>query len=159
MKFKKAKKISESLENLLKRFKESGGRITNQRKLVLKSLLAASLPLNAYQIADNISCEGFTIDVSTVYRSLEIFKESGLVHFIESLQKYAVCEMPECSDDDHCHHQFICNECEKSFEFHIDDNRILRKVASAYKEFKIKAHSFSFSGVCDGCQLLFKIKL
>jgi Fe2+ or Zn2+ uptake regulation protein len=62
-----------------------------------------------------------SIDISTIYRNLELFDWLGIVHKIYSIWWY----MPCSHHHDHCHkvHDLIiCNTCNTISETHIDPN-------------------------------------
>ena len=86
-------------------------RITPMRQLVLEYFIAKNKILglidleNVFPRADRI----------TIYRTLKIFEEKGIVHRIEDGQsevKYALCKV-DCSEDRHIddHPHFHCLNC------------------------------------------------
>lgn len=130
--------------------KKSGGRVTKTKLAVLEALAKLQKPLNPYEIAEKIKMSGGKIDVVTVYRMLEIFEELHLVH--KSEKGFVPCKHYTCNNDEHCHHQFFCNKCERAFEVHIDDKDFLQIVKQKFGNLLIKSHDFRFSGLCQKCQ-------
>ena len=90
--------------------KEKGYKLTQPRISVIETLSKIKTPLNAYKITDIIK-EKSSIDVSTVYRILELLKKLDLVHFISKKQGYVGCRDWDENHKDHCHHHFICKKC------------------------------------------------
>ena len=69
-----------SCEQLFKQqLKKKGLRLTNQRKAVLEILHETNGPVSADEIYQMISLKNPGFDLSTVYRTLELLKEIGLV--------------------------------------------------------------------------------
>ena len=61
----------------------------------------------------------YPADRTTIYRTLKIFEEKGLIHIIEDgtgTPKYALC-LNECEADDHhdLHVHFYCANCKETF--------------------------------------------
>jgi Fe2+ or Zn2+ uptake regulation protein len=132
--------------------KDNGNRITRPRVLILVAMSNAKVPQNAYDIATAISEKGEKIDVTTVYRFLEVCREMGLVHFVQQAQGYMPCEDFVCDQQKHCHHQFVCNECETVSEIHFDDESFLKSVQKQFKGIFIENHSLELSGLCKACR-------
>jgi len=126
----------------------SGYRLTSPRKKVLEILSSTTKAVNPYKIVEVDS----SLDPSTVYRILEVFQNLKLIHFVKDQQGYLPCSHFECDKEAHCHHQFICSNCKKIEEIHLDDSGFIQKIASKYKNLKIKNHYFEFSGTCQNCK-------
>ncbi|MEP4197007.1 MAG: Fur family transcriptional regulator [Aliishimia sp.] len=89
-------------------------RITHADR-VLGHLKRQNRPLSAYEILEDLRCDGVTAS-TTVYRALEKLLDAGLVHRIESLNAWTVC----CGSHDHEAAVFaICGDCGNVTE-HID---------------------------------------
>jgi Fe2+ or Zn2+ uptake regulation protein len=123
-------------------------RITQPRLKVLEILAKAKNPLNAYEIA--VSFKNYKMDVSTVYRILEVYRKLGLVHFIKG-QGFTACKDWECNDKNHCHHQFVCKKCDNVTEVHLEDKDFLETLKTKLAGFSLEDHYFEFSGLCKNC--------
>lgn len=87
--------------------KEQGRTLTKNQALVLGALSAASQPLGAYALLEQLRDQGFKAPLQ-VYRALDQLIELKLVHRLESLNAWTVC----CGD----HHRdtpvfAICDDC------------------------------------------------
>jgi len=142
-------KYVEYAEGILK---NNANRITKPRLLILEAMSNAKVPQNAYDIATTICENGEKIDVTTVYRFLEICREIGLVHFVQQSQGYMPCEDFVCEQQKHCHHQFVCKSCETVSEIHFDDVSFLKSLQKQFKGFFIENHSLELSGLCSACR-------
>jgi Fur family ferric uptake transcriptional regulator len=89
--------------------------ITSSRQKILKFFLSKN---GALSHADIETKTGESFDRVTVYRTLQTFVESGIIHLIPTTDnsiKYALCNnncAPGHHHDNHVH--FICDECSKT---------------------------------------------
>lgn len=93
---------------------EVGIRITAVRLLVLR-VIHEKMHGGAFSLQDVLH-EIPTADNSSVFRSLTLFAEKGLLHTIDDgtgMQKYCICT---CADTDHLHRHvhFTCTRCQKT---------------------------------------------
>jgi Fur family ferric uptake transcriptional regulator len=89
------------------------------------------------------------IDRASVYRSVDIFEESGIAQRIYSGWKYKI----ELSDifQEH-HHHFTCLNCGKVYPIHDESiERIINQLAEA-EQFKITSHQLEIQGNCSQCR-------
>ncbi|MEO6328996.1 MAG: Fur family transcriptional regulator [Ginsengibacter sp.] len=89
--------------------------ITDSRQKILELFLQSN---GALEHADIEKKTGETFDRVTVYRTLQLFAEKGLIHLIPTTDnaiKYALCK-DDCEgghhQDNHVH--FICDKCSKT---------------------------------------------
>lgn len=124
---------------------KSGLKITKTRLDILKILENTIKPLNAYEIQKQLK----DINISTVYRVLQKLIEVNLIHKIDKLNSYTLCN--KVNESCKCHHLFICNLCNKVIEF-IDHSicEIQNKLAFKNK-FKTASHSLEIMWVCNNC--------
>ncbi|MEK7672885.1 MAG: Fur family transcriptional regulator [Patescibacteria group bacterium] len=128
---------------------KAGYRVTEPRLKVLEILGESKKPLNAYEICEKTKSN---LDVSTVYRILEVFKKLKVLHFVKDKKGYILCQESECKNDKHCHHQFVCQKCEETTEMHLDDQEFLKSIEDKFKDVLFASHYFEFSGVCGNCR-------
>ena len=128
--------------------KNSGLKVTKIRTKVIDILEESTKPLNAYEIHHTVNLES-KINISTIYRVLDKFFESGIIHKIEKLNAYIVCSKPKQSCK--CHHLFVCNLCNKVIEF-IDHSICKIQDQLALKNnFKTNSHWLEMIWVCNQC--------
>ncbi len=134
--------------------KQSGGRLTKKRKLILQLLLENPRPVSAYELADLYqAATGEKMPAMSVYRMLDFLIEFKLVHKLASTNKFMACSHIAC---DHAHRtpQFlICDDCDSVSEIDIDSKLIgaLEKSIED-KQFKLKSPQLELHGICDNCQ-------
>lgn len=123
--------------------------ITVSRKKILELFLSGNSALSHADIEKNT---GESFDRVTVYRTLQTFVESGIIHLVPTTDnsiKYALCKH-DCAPGDHRdnHIHFICDECHKTIC--LDDVNIpLVKLPKGF----IPQHSeMIVTGVCGKCR-------
>ena len=123
--------------------------ITEGRMKILEVFLSN---LNALSHSDIESITGDSFDRVTIYRTLQVFAEKGIIHQIPTTDnsiKYALCKencAPGHHHDNHVH--FICERCHKTFcleEVHIPD-------VILPEGFRPQRAEMILSGICKQCQ-------
>jgi Fur family ferric uptake transcriptional regulator len=123
-----------------------GYRLTPQRQLVLEAVggLGHGTP---EAIAAAVRKSAPAVNISTVYRTLELLEELGLVqhtHLGHGAPTYSVA-----SDDDHVH--LVCRDCggvQEADSALLDD--VVRRL-SADVGFTVDVGHFAVFGRCRGC--------
>lgn len=137
--------------NFKERLKEKGCKLTMQRRSVLDVLLEHHNDhLSTEEIYDKVKMNFPEIGLATVYRTVQLFEEMGIV---DRLNFDDGCSRFELASDDtvHHHHHLICEECNRVFEVENDLlDEIEKEIESKY-EFKIHDHNVMFYGICKDC--------
>ena len=132
-------------EELLKHY---GLRNTIFRKKLLKLFQDSDLSLTVEYIKGKI---GKKNDKVTIYRALNTFQKSGLIHQVpdrNNLTRYALCNV-ECKPSNHIHHHahFICDYCDNTLCIEEIDFPKIKKI----KGFKFKKIELIIQGSCPKC--------
>lgn len=83
---------------------------TANRLLIAQALDRASMPLSMRELENTI----ISIDKSSIFRTLMLFKDCHLVHTIDDGEggiKYELCRSHDANTDDDEHMHFYCEEC------------------------------------------------
>jgi Fur family transcriptional regulator, ferric uptake regulator len=96
------------LDDLVARLRSSGERVTTARRLVLRALLDAGHDhLSAEQLAGEIQRTDPEVNLSTIYRTLDVLEAAGLViragFGTGSVTTYHLVDDP--------HHHAVCDAC------------------------------------------------
>jgi Fur family ferric uptake transcriptional regulator len=123
--------------------------VTGSRQKILELFLKSNGALEHADIEKNT---GENFDRVTVYRSLQLFVEKGLIHLIpttDNAVKYALCK-DDCEaghhHDNHVH--FICDECNKTIC--LDDVTI--PTVKLPKGFSPSHAEMVVTGICGDCK-------
>ena len=94
---------------------------------------------------------GKRTDKATIYRALNAFEESGIIHQVpdqDNLSRYALCDI-KCSPSKHVHQHahFICNDCSETFCI----EQIQFPNTKKMNNFKIQKIEITLQGTCPQC--------
>ena len=137
-------------QELLHKLKQRGYKLTPQRRAVLKAFARSrNHHLTPAEIYERVKREYPGIGLVTVYRTLEILAELGLI-----------CEVnPEGSSRSYLakresghHHHLLCSGCGTVVEFTTYALNELEQELSRDFGFRIKDHLLEFKGLCPDCQ-------
>jgi Fur family ferric uptake transcriptional regulator len=123
--------------------------LTRQRDRVAEVVLTSDDHLSAEQIRRRLKEAGDSVGLATIYRTLDLLVQSGLVRAHDFGQGYRRFEpMPAQTHHDH----LICVRCGKVEEFAHDRlERMLPIIADEYG-FQPERHRVEIYGVCRDCQ-------
>ena len=134
------------MENLIKFLKESNCKITPQRIAIYNILKESSDHPNAEAIYRKLEPTYPTISLATIYKSLELFDQLGLIQVInigENSFRY------DCKAFSHPH--LICSICHKVEDLNVDYFKDLTEKVESTTQYKIAKQQLSFYGVCPEC--------
>ncbi|XME02781.1 Fur family transcriptional regulator [Lachnospiraceae bacterium C1.1] len=142
-------------EQLKTRLKEKGLKITIQRLLVLRVLSEnEGEHLTAEEIFDK-TCELHPgIGLATVYRTIQLLTQLGLVDRInldDGSARYEINDADEENGKHHRHHHLICLNCGKIIPFEKDLLEELERNVSETTGFQIVDHEVRLYGYCSDC--------
>ena len=129
-----------ALEKAIRKLRGSGHKVTPQRLAVL-----AAVAVEQHQSMEEIKARCREVGMVTVYRTLDLFSELGLVRRLD-LGDGARFELA----GDH-HHHLICEECGTVAEFEQCplDLQLLPQIGGG---FEVRAHSLEVYGTCPACR-------
>ncbi|HEX2738902.1 MAG TPA: Fur family transcriptional regulator [Rubrobacter sp.] len=133
--------VETALERAVGKLRGGGHKVTPQRLAVLGAIIAEQ-----HQRLEGIMARCPEVGMVTVYRTLDLFGELGLVRRLD-LGDGARYELA----DDH-HHHLICEECGTVDEFEqcpLDLRRLPPQLGS---DFEVRAHSVEVYGRCSACR-------
>ena len=139
------------------RFRGSGYRLTVPRQAILDVLSESSEHLSAEDIYLAVHRVNPGIGLTTVYRTLELLVEMGLVFRFDFGDGRARYELAEGPGGKRHHHHLVCRGCGRVVDYtdFIDEETELLKRTedglSKKYEFTITGHLIQFYGLCKEC--------
>jgi Fur family ferric uptake transcriptional regulator len=140
------------------RFRGSGYRITMPRQAILEVLHRTEGHLSAEDIYIAVREECPGIGLTTVYRTLELLANMGIVFKFDFGDKRSRYELSEGPEGVRHHHHLVCTKCGRIIDYtdYLDSEKeLLDKTESGLSKkynFKISNHLIRFYGLCDKCQ-------
>lgn len=138
-----------ALPEIAERLRRNARRITGPRQAILGILQAHPHPLTNKEIFQALPAG--QCDLATVYRSLHLLEDMGLVTRCDFGDGVARFEMVRDPHGSH-HHHLICTRCSRIVEIEQClaaewESRIARESG-----FKTVTHKLEFFGLCPACQ-------
>ena len=129
-----------------KALKAAGVKVTGQRALILAIIRRGHLDADEiYRLARR---KNLRLSLSTVYRALRRFKQTGLIdelHYDESHHHYEVKPSAE-------HHHLLCQGCGKLIEFRYPLASYIKRNVAEARDFDITETEVSVTGYCTECR-------
>jgi Fur family ferric uptake transcriptional regulator len=121
---------------------------TNQRLQVIKNFLKLNRHVDADTLYDSLRKAGHTVGLATIYRTLNLLKEAGLVEQRLFADGRATFELLV----PHLHHDhLICTACGTIVEFENKEiERLQAQVADQYG-YTLSSHRLELYGLCATC--------
>jgi Fur family transcriptional regulator, ferric uptake regulator len=129
--------------------KQRGLRMTPQRQLILDAVASARGHISVDHVYQQVISQFPDVNVTTVYRTLEVLEELGLVrhtHFHDGVAQYQ-------RTDEAPHHHLVCTVCDGDTEL---DMELLEPLAEALRRrygFKADLAHTAIVGICRDCQM------
>lgn len=137
--------VSRSSKQILAR---TGQRLTNQRALLLDLIRQGHGHVDADELYRIARVKRPRLSLSTVYRSLQLFKKLGLVeerHFDETHHHYEVKGSRE-------HTHLFCLNCGQVSEYFEPIDEGIKEKISKEKDFEIAGIETRILGYCSKCK-------
>jgi Fur family ferric uptake transcriptional regulator len=133
-------------DDLTALLRKNGSSLTKPRKLVFDLLLDQE-PQTVQVLVHRAVGK---VDRATIYRTVELFEELGIVHRLNIGWKYKI----ELSDmfSGH-HHHFYCTNCQKTYN--LPPNSMLETMidsVSSKEGFSPRGHQLEVYGLCENCR-------
>ncbi|MEA4849030.1 MAG: Fur family transcriptional regulator [Clostridiaceae bacterium] len=139
-------------EYLREKLKEKGYKLTPQRRAILDIILETEgRHLSAEEIYELVKVKCPDIGLATVYRTMQMFEEVGLIYkhnFDEVRSRYELNHHNEY----HKHHHLICIGCNRVIEVEEDLLEQLESSIEKKYNFNIDNHDVKFFGYCEKCR-------
>ncbi len=138
-------------ENKFKDYlKLKGLRYTKQRKEILEKILSRTGHFEIEDIVLEFKNQNIDVSRSTVYRTLNILKELGIVNEVIKFKNKTLYEVALNEHHDH----LVCENCGKIIEFHSQEIEDLQNKICEEYNFKPNFHRLEIYGLCEDCKNL-----
>ena len=132
-------------EGILRR---AGHRVTRQRLHILDAVCEGHGHTTLKQIYTRACEADASIDRSSLYRTLKLFAEVGLVFVAVTPDGETYYEIPK----PHAHHHLVCRKCGAELEIGPDAAQRMFETLYQQYHFKADADHLVLQGLCAGCQ-------
>lgn len=120
--------------------------VTPQRLRVADILFGTHRHISADEILERLESDGQPVGKATVYRTLDLLMEAGLIRehdFGEGFRRYEPTWFR--------HEHLVCTECGKVIEFQSEEIERVRSEVAALHRFHPTHHKMEIYGLCEDC--------
>lgn len=128
---------------------KEGLKQTKQRLAVVEQFLKVRSHVDVESIHATLRKKGMNIGLATIYRTLNMLKDAGLVHQHFFSDGRAVFEI--ASPDTH-HDHLVCTVCGQIDEFENDAIEQIQQQIAAEMGYVLESHRLELYGRCKTCQ-------
>jgi Fur family peroxide stress response transcriptional regulator len=143
-------RVSDKKE-LLEKFREKCRRnnvsLTPQRVSIYSILTESYIHPTAEDIFNRIRETFPDISIDTVYRTLGIFSQMGIIDVVEGYG-----EAKRYDPDTEPHHHFRCKRCNEIVDFHETSYNKLKVPAAIKKKYSVTNIKVVIEGLCEKCK-------
>jgi Fur family ferric uptake transcriptional regulator len=139
-------------KDVLKEFlKQKGLRFTRERESILDEILSHKGHFDLEQIYLGLRDKGSRVSRASVYRTVPLLLESGLLEEVQRTDKDKHAHYELTYGSSH-HDHMICTECGKVMEFRSPSIEKLQDSLCRSRGFKGTSHTLEIRGVCRECR-------
>jgi len=132
------------VEDLLKK---ASLKNTKQRNTILLVIKEANEPVTAEEIFTQLLIADYKINLSTVYRTLNVFTNKNVLLKILRGDGTAAYEINDLSHN----HYITCSRCSNSVLIESCPVKELSESVSQKTGFKVTGHTLQLTGICSKC--------
>ncbi|MBM4141808.1 MAG: transcriptional repressor [Nitrospira sp.] len=132
-----------------KYLKEKGFKFTKERELIFKEVFSRHGHFDLEELHMDMRKKGLKVSKASVYRTLPLLLESGLIEQVERTEKHAHYE--QTSGLNH-HDHMICISCGSVIEFYSESLERLQNRICKKEGFKGVTHTLEIKGYCGKCR-------
>jgi Fur family ferric uptake transcriptional regulator len=135
-------------ELFLRELRERGFRMTPQREMVLSALHQVDGLVTVEDLHHRVQQVSTSVDISTVYRTLDLLQQLGLVAFVDSGDGQRVYEL-RAGHGRHVH--LVCRDCGAVIGADMDLFDALSDAIRQRYGYEMTLDNLSFTGLCARC--------
>src|SRR5205807_4654256 len=127
--------------------KQRGLRMTPQRQLILDAVASMHGHVSVDQVYQEVVRVFPDVNISTVYRTLEVLEELGVVrhtHFHDGVAQYERTDAAQ-------HHHMVCSRCGADAELELDVLQPLTEELKRRYGFEADLAHSAIVGICRSC--------
>lgn len=142
----------DNVERIKDRLRDDGHFITEPREIIIDYLTSMHEASTVEEIVEVLQEQGHDIDRSSIYRTINLFSDLGIVDNVLFRDGVKRVELASEYGGSH-HHHLICDECGKVIEFEECGIENLQRIAEIKHGFDVENHHMEFYGRCDQCRV------
>jgi Fur family ferric uptake transcriptional regulator len=134
-------------------FRDSGSKATRQRLFILQAIDNLSGQFTPQGLHAHLRRTHPEIGLVTVYRTIKLFAENGLVcHIGQRGRSQSYARRPSDGLAQQHHHHLVCTQCQKLVDITSCGLEDMTQKLARDTGFAINEHHLEFRGLCCQCQ-------
>ena len=134
-------------EKFLHFLEQKSLRITQQRRAIVDTVFGTDQHFTAEQLLEWAREKDSSVSRATVYRTLPLLTESGLVHEMDFGKDYKIYDPNYAEHPNHNH--IICKDCDKIVEFESDRLEALENEITSKLGFEVESQQLTINASCE----------
>lgn len=139
-------------EILVQYLEKEGGRLTNERVLLLKVSCELGSHFTTEVIQRKLAERGSRMAMTTIYRNLPALEKAGIIRRTTLSEE----EMNGAATYEHVwgrphHDHLLCQACGKKIEFTYDALEVLQQAVASKHGYTLVSHNLELVGLCPEC--------
>ena len=139
---------NEQKEHLIERLRASGLRLTPQRLAIYGALVNSKRHPSAQQLYEELEAQLPSLSPATIYNTLEVLVEQGLVHEIGDAGDGVI----HYDADLEPHVNLICTNCHRIDDFELEAIATVDQTVAAQSGYRVMGARIVYYGLCPECQ-------
>ena len=134
------------IDEVMSALRATGARATIPRRAIVEVVVTSPTHLSADEIVERVHRRYPEVNESTVYRTLQVLEELGVlyhVHLGHGSARWHLAERP--------HHHLVCESCQRVIEMDGDAFAELRTRVAREHGFSLDPRHFALVGRCSRC--------
>jgi Fur family transcriptional regulator, ferric uptake regulator len=127
-------------------------RLTSQRQAIIESVFSTQQHFTAEQLLEWSRARDKSVSRATVYRTLPLLTESGLLREMDFGKDYKFYDPNYAEHPNHNH--IICQDCDKIVEFDSDKIEKIENEITHRLGFAVKSHRLQITATCEDLKKL-----
>jgi Fur family peroxide stress response transcriptional regulator len=135
------------MAEMIEKLRESGVKLTHQRMEIFQEIAGRTDHPDAATIYESVRKRMPTVSLDTVYRTLSMLKDAGLISTLGPSQdrlRFDANVTP--------HHHFVCTKCGKTEDFYCEEFDSLRVPGDVAKMGIVEHAHVELRGICSECR-------
>ncbi|MDO5047368.1 MAG: Fur family transcriptional regulator [Anaerococcus sp.] len=138
-------------DQIRKIFEQNNQKFTKQREIIFNALKNSKAKhITPEELFSIVHLDHKQVGIATVYRTLNIFEELGIVNKQEFTDQAYTYELIDQKNDHHDH--IICTNCGKIIEVEFLNNKEVKESLKDEYDFDLDYYSLRIFGTCSDCK-------
>jgi Fur family peroxide stress response transcriptional regulator len=136
------------MNEMIDMLKRSGLRVTPQRRAMCRALAGDTSHPTAQAIYERLKPEFLSLSLATVYNTLQILVEAGIIHEIGAAGDGAM----HYDADPSPHVNLICTNCGRIDDFHETTLKRVTQRVARHSGYQLRGARVAYYGLCPDCR-------